>query len=119
MPLPYPAASQAVLFLLQGVRERQIFLAPVSAARWCETVRPGFHRLPAEVVSDLAPYRADESFKHDDDGTVDITPGSSENDAALFLATLCRSFPTVQNALAHAHANGLKVDENEYTGYIY
>jgi hypothetical protein len=119
MPTPTPSPVKAVLFTLTGGGDQDIFLVPANALRWCHQVTPGHQRLPASVLKALRPFLAAKTTAADLQEEQLITGGSSDNDAALFLAGVCRRFDTVRQALAHAKKQGWAVADQEYTGYLY
>jgi hypothetical protein len=112
---------QAALFTLSGGGDRDVFLAPKSALDWCMDVKPGSTRLPANVKADLAPFlRKEEDLDNALDEEVYITPGSADNDAALFLSCVCKHYSTAVKAVNQAKKENWSLDEdNEYEGCIY
>jgi len=113
--LPTPP-TEAVLFILNGVREVDIFLAPMDALLWSHQVKPGTHTLPEHLKKALTPFLA----KHAEmDGVAHISPGTTDNDAALYLSGLCRRFKTVKQVLAHIQKQGWNLSKHQYDGLIY
>lgn len=109
---------RAALFTLTGGGDKNIFLAPARALEWCESVRPGQRTLPEDLKTDLGPFLTDIA-QVDLCEEITITPGSADNDAALFLSCLCRSFSTSRKAVAFAAKQGWDLIEEEYEGFIY
>lgn len=109
----------AALFTLSGGGDTNIFLAPKSALDWCYSAEVGSSHLPDQVREDLTPFlTSPDSLSEDLDIT--ITPGSADNDAALFLAAVCQEFDSPIQAVRFAEKQGYRLDDDDaYEGYIY
>lgn len=114
-----PSILRAVPFSLQGGGDRQFFLAPIQALEWCLAITPGPANLPISVREALIPFLAVGGNGPDMNEKINITSGSADNDAALFLSCLCRNFDTIKQALDYAKAQGWEIAEEEYEGCIY
>lgn len=118
--MPANAPIEAVLFTLMGQGDKDLFLAPVSALDWCESVKPGMRTLPEDVKRDLIPFRSDFADEVEEDGdNLHVTTGSADNDAALFLSCRCRSFDSTKDALNYIQEQGWILSDREYDGCIY
>lgn len=111
---------QAALFTLSGGGDTSVFLAPKSALDWCFEARPGDKAAPDNVLADLAPFLRPDADIQELTERLYITPGSPDNDAALFLPCVCTPYDTAIQAVRSAVANGWTLsDEDEYSVHIY
>lgn len=110
---------EVALFILNDRKDVYIFLAPKSALDWCLNVVPGEHTLPTNVLTELEPFITAE-YEVDLDEEVEITIGSPDNDAAMHLLGLCKTFDTITDALEHVQLKGWQLNKSdEYHGYAY
>lgn len=96
----------AALFVLVSNKSayNKIFLAPKSALQWCYMVYDD-QVLPSNVIDDMKAFLADDYDGDLEIEVANIDPGSADNDAALFLAGVCRSFKSPIEAVRYADAH--------------
>jgi hypothetical protein len=112
--------QKAVLFSLAGGGDRDLFFAPPEALEWCEQATPGYHPIPENVQAALGPFTEKGSLSDEETKErVNVTPGSADNDVALFLSCMCRRFDTTKQAMSYAAAQGWEISDEEYSGCIY
>lgn len=115
---------EAAIFTLAGGGDVYTFLAPAIAIEWCMGVTPGEQKVPPEIQAALIPFLCEADPKHgrdevDTNVDLDITSGSADNDAAMFLCGVCRDFDSQREAVAFAKEKGWTIVEEEYEGCSY
>ena len=115
---------KVALFNMSGDGDMWVFLAPVEALYWCLNATPGKITAPPEVQRALIPFLrsvdpVNPCDKVDTNEQVNVSRMGLENDVALFLFEICRTFDTQRQALAYAAKQGWDVIENEYYGSSY
>lgn len=114
-----PSIAAASLFILSGGGDTTVFVAPSQALDWCDQVKPGSRVLPGDVAQSLQPFLDPGAKDVSVESEVYISPGSSDNDAALFLSGLVRTFDTVGQANKFAAEQGWSLTDEEYHGCLY
>lgn len=107
------------MFTLSGQGDTDVFLASPEALDWCENVNPGDTTITDVAWNSLAPFLRDGASRQDIKDGLYITSGSADNDAAMFLASVCRSFDRQRDALAAAAEQGWEIAVEEYEGCLY
>lgn len=111
---------KAVLFNLEGVKDRDHFILPVEAYQWLTNIRPGDHKIPANILEALVPFLNDPDEQEEIRETeIYATVGSPDNDVALHLSSYVKVFPRERDAVALANKNGWELQEYQYDGHIY